>query len=153
MKKLVVVLVALAALSFAAAQDFTVGAEYGSALGVTAEFAQPVDGFGALLLGVSVDPTAFATEVSFGVRVPAFTLEGEDVAVFSVPVLVHLPVYDGADFILGQLDVSIGLEMFVPSQTSNFGLVFDVAGRTPVNADALTQLPSLVLGGGLRYAF
>lgn len=152
MKKLVVVLVALAALSFAVAQDITVGAEYSSAFGVTVEYAQPVDGVGALLLGVSVNPVGFATEVSFGVRVPAFVLEGEDTAVFSVPVLVHLPVYNGADLILGQLAASVGLEVFIPND-NGFGLVFDVAARTPINSDALSQWPSLTLGGGLRYVF
>lgn len=153
MKKFVIALVALAALSFAAAQSVTLGVNYHTDLGAVVEYSHDVEDFGAVLLGVRVAPVGFATEVFGGVGIHLFTLEGEDTAVFSLPLLVHLPVYDGQTLILGQLDFSAGVEMFVPNTHNNLGLVFNVAGRTPVSVDALAQLPSLSLGAGLRYSF
>lgn len=151
MKKFLIAVLALSALSFGVAHSFTVGADYYGGLGITAQYHHDFD-FGALVVGARVLPTSFATELVLGVSVDVFVIEAEDTAYFAVPVLLHVPVYDGDSFALSGVDVSAGLEMFVPTETG-FGLVFNAAARSSVGRELVTQWPSLYVGAGVRFAF
>lgn len=148
MKKFLVSLLALVSLSLVFAQSFTVGGQYDSqlGLGIVAEYGHPVE-FGEVLLGVRVVPVSWATEVSVGVLATVAEVDG---AVLSVPVRIILPVYDGNDFLLGQLAASVGLELYVPSETSAAGLVFSGGVRSNVNRDLMT-VPGFYAGVGLRF--
>jgi len=151
MKKLVIALAALAVFSFAAAQNFTVGAVYGSDLFVTAEYGQEFDS-GDLLLGVAVVPMSWETEVTLGARAELFELTGgADLTVLAVTGRVHLPVYDGADLVLGQLDASVMLDLMIPQEQNGLVLMFSAGARAPVNSTGLTTIPSLVFGAGLQF--
>jgi hypothetical protein len=146
MKKILVAMLAFTVLSVGMAQSFTVGADYSKNLGAVVEYAHPVD-FGSVLFGVRVVPFSWASEVFGGVSIPVATVDTLDI---SVPVRFHLPVYDGQDLILGQLAVSVGVDVYIP-QENGFGLVFGGHVRSNLNADLYSVLPSLYGSVALRY--
>lgn len=151
MKKLVIALFALAAVSFAAAQNFTVGAVYNGDLAATVEYGQEFSS-GELLVGVAVVPLSWETEVTLGARAELFELTGgADLTVLAVSGRVHLPVYDGASFVIGQLDASVMVDLMVPQEQNGTVLMFSVGARAPVTTAGLTTLPSLVFGASLQF--
>lgn len=148
MKKIFVSLLVFAALSVGLAQSFTVGVDYSKNLGAVVEYAHPVE-FGSVLFGVRVVPFTWATEVAAGVSIPVAVVDTLDI---SVPVRVHLPVYNGTDLILGQLALSVGVDVYIPNE-NGFGLVFGGQVRSNLNADLYSVLPSVYGSVGLRYVF
>lgn len=148
MKKIFVSLLVFATLSVGLAQSFTVGVDYSKNLGAVVEYAHPVE-FGSVLFGVRVVPFTWATEVAAGVSIPVAVVDTLDI---SVPVRVHLPVYNGTDLILGQLALSVGVDVYIPNE-NGFGLVFGGQVRSNLNADLYSVLPSVYGSVGLRYVF
>lgn len=151
MKKVLVAVLAFAVLSVGMAQSFSVGGDYSKQIGVTAEYAHPVE-FGSLLFGVRTVPGSWATEVAVGVAVRAGTFEVPEVLELTVPVRVHLPVYSGTDLILGQLAGSVGLDVYLP-QDNGFGLFFGGRVQSNLNTDLYRVLPSVYGSIGVRYTF
>lgn len=152
MKKFMIAFVMVGVLSYVAAQSVTLGVEYRTDLGLTAQYAHPVE-FGDLLFGVRVVPVGYDTELSTGVLVPMFVVEEETVVEFSLPVLLHLPVsWKEGSLILGQVAASVGVDVHIPND-NGFGLAFGVSARSPVNATALSEWPTLAFSTGLRYSF
>jgi hypothetical protein len=148
MKKVLVALLAFAVLSVGMAQSFTVGADYSKSFGVVVEYAHPVE-LGSVLFGARVAPFSWDSEVFGGVSIPVSAVDTLDI---SVPVRVHLPVFNGVDLILGQLALSVGVDVYVP-QENGFGLVFAGYVRSNLNSDLYSVLPSLYGSVGLRYSF
>lgn len=148
MKKVFVSLLVLAAVSFGMAQSFTVGGIYQGDVAVTAEYGLPVESVGELLLGVSVVPFAWDTEVSVGARALVLEMDGADL---TTSLRVHVPVYDGEFFVLGQMAGSLMLDLVVPQEQNDFSLVASAGVRAPLTTDGFTSFPDVVFGIGLRY--
>lgn len=147
MKRFIVVLLALVAVSLASAHSFTVSGTSWNGWAGTAEFAVEADA-GSLLFGVSVTP-GLDVEASFGVQTAPLVVEGGE---FAVALRGHVPVYDGTSFGVGQVDVSLGLAMTV-TDVGVVSPVFEVGARTPLSTAGLSSLPSFFYRVGISLDF
>lgn len=148
MKKVLVALVAFAVLSVGMAHSFTVGAAYDSGLSVVAEYGLPVERVGELLVGVSVVPLSWDTEVSLGARAFLGTVDTAD---FGLVLRTHLPVREGDFWVLGQVRGSVGFDAIIRQDQNNFSLVPSVGVSAPLNAAGFSSLPDLTFGIALRW--